>query len=149
MARQNRKECFVWWYIFLGESVRKKFLKTFLRFLRNFTHALFLSSSSEFNSKMSNLKVKIWGCVLESILFTVARESHQPLFLRTSITFCFRVENVEMFGKLSTSIYDLVLIYVCLFHHHHHHPVIFLSNHGLSRYSCLHLGSLHPRIFYL
>ena len=23
----------------------------------------------------------------------------------------------------------------------------FLSNHGLSRYSCLHLGSLHPRIF--
>ena len=56
----------------------------------------FLSFSSEFNSKMSNLKVKIWGCVMESILFTVARESHQPLFLRTSITFCFRVENVEM-----------------------------------------------------
>ena len=42
---------------------------------------------------------------------------------------------------LSTSIYDLVLIYVCHFHHHHHHhPVIFLSNHGPSRYSCLHLG---------
>ena len=56
----------------------------------------------------------------------------------------------QMFGeKLSTSIYDLVLIYVCHFHHHHHHhhhPVIFLSNHGQSRYSCLHLGSLHPRI---
>ena len=48
-------------------------------------------------------------------------------------------------SKLSTSMYDLVLIYVC---HFHHHPVIFLSNHGLSRYSCLHLGSLHPRIFY-
>ena len=52
--------------------------------------------------------------------------------------------------KLSTSIYDLVLIYVCHFHHHHHHhPVIFLSNHGLSRYSCLYLGSLHPRILLL
>ena len=47
--------------------------------------------------------------------------------------------------KLSTSIYDLVLIYVC--HFHHHPPVIFLSNNGLSRYSCLYLGSLHPRIF--
>merc|ERR1711963_758846 len=47
---------------------------------------------------------------------------------------------------LSTSIYDLVLIYVCHFHHHPHPPVIFLSNHGLSRYPCLHLGSLHPRI---
>ena len=33
--------------------------------------------------------------------------------------------------------------------HHHHHPDTFLSNHGLSRYSCLHLGSLHPIIFYL
>ena len=49
---------------------------------------------------------------------------------------------------LSTSIYDLVLIYVCHFHHHHHHPhLTFLSYHWLSRYSCLHLGSLHPRIF--
>ena len=46
---------------------------------------------------------------------------------------------------LSMSIYDLVLIYVCHFHHQDH-PVIFLSNHGLSRYSSLHLGSLHPRI---
>ena len=45
---------------------------------------------------------------------------------------------------LSTSIYDLVLIYVC--HFLHHHPDTFLSNHGLLRYSCLHLGSLHPRI---
>ena len=26
-----------------------------------------------------------------------------------------------IFTKLSTSIYDLVLIYVCHFHHHHHH----------------------------
>ena len=34
--------------------------------------------------------------VLESILFAVEEKSHQPLFLRTSITFCFRVENVEM-----------------------------------------------------
>ena len=49
-------------------------------------------------------------------------------------------------GLLSTSIYDPVLIYVCHFHHHHHHHQTFLSNHGLSRYSCLHLGSLHPRI---
>ena len=40
---------------------------------------------------------------------------------------------------LSTSIYDLVLLYVCHFHHQFHHT--FLSNHGLSRYSCLHLGS--------
>ena len=31
---------------------------------------------------------------------------------------------------LSTSIYDLVLIYVCHFHHHHHHPhLTFLSHH--------------------
>ena len=49
---------------------------------------------------------------------------------------------------LSTSIYDLVLIYVCHFHHQHHQKT-FLSNQGLSRYSCLHLGSLHPRIFRL
>ena len=28
-----------------------------------------------------------------------------------------------------------------------HHRVTFLSKYGLSRYSCLHLGSLHPRIF--
>ena len=48
--------------------------------------------------------------------------------------------------KLSTSIYNLVLIHVCHFHHQHHHKT-FLSNHGLSRYSCLHLRSLHPRIF--
>ena len=52
--------------------------------------------------------------------------------------------------KLSTSIYDLVLIYVCHFLHHK----TFLSIYSfslvffiLSRYSCLHLGSLHPRIF--
>ena len=48
---------------------------------------------------------------------------------------------------LSMRIYHLVLVYVC--HFHHLHPVIFLSNHGLSRYSCLHLGSLHPRILKL
>ena len=59
------------------------------------------------------------------------------------VTFCSTVFKFWR-TKLSTSIYDLVLIYVC---HFHHHPVIFLSNHGLSRYSCLHLGSLHPRIF--
>ena len=47
---------------------------------------------------------------------------------------------------LSTSIYDLVLIYVC--HFHHYHQGTFLSNHGLSRCSCLHLGSLHPRILF-
>ena len=40
-----------------------------------------------------------------------------------------------------------MLIYICHFHHHHHHPDTFLSNHRLSRYWCLHLGSLHPRIF--
>ena len=38
---------------------------------------------------------------------------------------------------------DLVLIYV----HFLHHQGTFLSNHRLSRYSCLHLGSLHRRIF--
>ena len=48
---------------------------------------------------------------------------------------------------LSTSIYDLVLIYVCHFLHHHLQGT-FLSNQRLSRYSRLHLGSLHPRIFY-
>ena len=52
-------------------------------------------------------------------------------------------KNDVKFVILSTSIYDLVLIHVCHFHHHQ----TFLSNHGLSRYSCLHLGSLHPRNF--
>ena len=37
-----------------------------------------------------------------------------------------------------------MLIYVC--HFHHYHQGTFLSNHGLSRYSCLHLGSLHPSV---
>ena len=45
---------------------------------------------------------------------------------------------------LSTSIYDLVLLNVC---HFHHHQVTFPQIRPLSRYSCLHLGSLHPRIF--
>ena len=62
---------------------------------------------------------------------------------------CFSFSKVS---TLSTSIYDLVLLDVCHFGHHHH-PHTFLSNHWdssvssrLSRYSCLHLGSLHPRI---
>ena len=47
---------------------------------------------------------------------------------------------------LSTSIYDLVLIYVC--HFHHHHPALtFPQIWPLSRYSCCYLGSLHPRNF--
>ena len=44
---------------------------------------------------------------------------------------------------LSTSIYDLVLLHVCHFHHH----CLIVVQLSLSRYSCLHLGSLHPRIF--
>ena len=43
----------------------------------------------------------------------------------------------------STSIYDLVLLDVC---HFHHHQVIVTQIWPLSRYSCLYLGSLHPRI---
>ena len=44
---------------------------------------------------------------------------------------------------LSTSIYDLVLIYVC--HFHHHHPALTFPQIWLiSRYSCCYLGSLHP-----
>ena len=39
--------------------------------------------------------------------------------------------------------------YICLSLSSHHHPDTFLSNHGLSRYSCLHFGSLHPRIYSL
>ena len=46
---------------------------------------------------------------------------------------------------LSTSIYDLVLLHVCHFHHH----CLIVVQLSLSRYSCLHLGSLHPRIFFL
>ena len=46
--------------------------------------------------------------------------------------------------KLSTSIYDLVLIYVC---HFLHHPLRITQITQLSRYSCLYLGSLHPRIY--
>ena len=42
-----------------------------------------------------------------------------------------------------TSVYDLVLLHVCHFHHYHLIDVQL----SLSRYSCLHLGSLHPRIF--
>ena len=45
---------------------------------------------------------------------------------------------------LSTSIYDLKLIYVC--HFHHHFRVTFPQFHRLSRFPCLHHGSLHPRI---
>ena len=43
----------------------------------------------------------------------------------------------------STSIYDLVLLDVC---HFHHHQVIVTKIWPLSGYSCLYLGSLHPRI---
>ena len=53
--------------------------------------------------------------------------------------------------NLSTSIYDLVLIYVCHFHHQDLRVTQFkhFSSFSLiiSRYSCLHLGSQHPRIF--
>ena len=55
---------------------------------------------------------------------------------------------------LSTSIYNLVLIYVCHFHHHFLLTVIqilYFSSFSLilSRYSCFYLGSQYPRIFYL
>ena len=59
---------------------------------------------------------------------------------------------VFLFDLLSTSIYDLVLIYVC---HFHHHDFLLTVNQNmyfssslfvLSRYSCFYLGSLHPRI---
>ena len=46
------------------------------------------------------------------------------------------------FFILSTSIYDLVLLHVCHFHHHH----LIVVQLSLSRYSCLYLGSLHPKI---
>ena len=53
--------------------------------------------------------------------------------------------------SLSTSIYDLVLIYVCHFHHQYLRVTQFkhFSSFSLilSRYSCSHLGSHHPRIF--
>ena len=45
--------------------------------------------------------------------------------------------------KLSTSIYDLVLIYVC---HFHHHPLRVTQITQLLKYSCWYLGSPHPRI---
>ena len=55
---------------------------------------------------------------------------------------------------LSTSIYDLVLIYVCHFHHHFLllltvNQILYFSSFSLvlSRYSCFYLGSQHPRIF--
>ena len=53
---------------------------------------------------------------------------------------------------LSTSIYDLVLLYVCHFHHHFLHltvtQILYFSSFSLilSRYSCFYLGSQHPRI---
>ena len=50
------------------------------------------------------------------------------------------------FMFLSTSIYDLVLIYVC---HFHHHQCNGCSTLALSRYSCVYFGSLHPRNFLL
>ena len=50
-----------------------------------------------------------------------------------------------LFFLLSTIIYDLVLIYVCHFHHHLLHLTVSQIT-ALSRYSCLYLGSLHPRI---
>ena len=56
-----------------------------------------------------------------------------------------------MIFNLSTSIYDLVLIYVCHFHHHFLLllRVTFPQFCTLSRYSCCYLGSLHPRNFTL
>ena len=53
---------------------------------------------------------------------------------------------------LSTSIYDLVLIYVCHFHHHFLlltvNQIFYFSSFSLIllRYSCFYLGSQHPRI---
>ena len=49
---------------------------------------------------------------------------------------------------LSTSIYDLVLVYVCHFHHHFLLHLIVSQIWPLSRYSCCYLGSLHPRNFF-
>ena len=77
-----------------------------------------------------------------------------PIFFRMRLEFVCQSTNFTYDVILSTSIYDLVLLDVCHFHHHHHHVThTFLSNHWdssvfsrLSRYSCLHLGSLHPRI---
>ena len=51
----------------------------------------------------------------------------------------------KLLFMLSTSIYDLVLIYVC--HFHHHHPLKVSQILPLLRYSCCYLGSLHPRNF--
>ena len=47
---------------------------------------------------------------------------------------------------LSTSIYDLVLIYVCHFHHHFLLLTV-IQIWPLSIYSCFYLGSLHPSNF--
>ena len=81
--------------VFLGES-RKKILKTFLHILYAIVRIYFFRLSAQSSiAKCPISKVKYMS-VLESILFAVEEKSHQPLFLRTSITFCFRVENVEM-----------------------------------------------------
>ena len=82
--------------------------------------------------------------------------------LRSKHQICFRMTNdlpkqawildiiISMFRAiLSTSIYDLVLLDVCHFHHHPHRHQSFPQIWPLSRYSCLYLGSLHPRILQL
>ena len=59
------------------------------------------------------------------------------------------LDRVNIKEILSTSIYDLVLIYVCHFHHHFFLlRVTFPQFRTLSRYSCCHLGSLHSRNFF-
>ena len=88
-------------------------------------------------------KVFIICCVFVLLVFF--------LFLWLT-SFLLEIEKICTCFLLSTSIYDLVLLDVCHFHHHHVTHT-FLSNHRdssvfshLSRYSCLYLGSLHPRI---
>ena len=92
---------------------------------------------------VSALIFSLWNFFCQSIKFI--QPCHYDCKSLPDLFTLFSFDN-----KLSTSIYDLVLIYVCHFHHHFHHlrVVQFQWNSvNLSRYSCLYLGSLHPRIF--
>ena len=72
-----------------------------------------------------------WSALFDTIAIAKEIYTHSPILGRAIFK--------------STSIYDLVLIYVC--HFHHHFLLIVIQIWPLSRYSCFYLGSLHPRNF--
>ena len=84
------------------------------------------------------LKIKIVN------IFKWDQNSCLSIVIQKDVGFWFGTFWESFSRKLSTSIYDLVLLYVCHFHHY----LIVSQIWPLSRYSCCYLGSLHPRNFF-